>query len=203
MKLCDLAGTLEGETVTIVAAGPTTVDYSAIKTRFVMLVNHALTAAPMISAERIYHVSLHSEVFGQRRELGRPNVIAVYGQWAGGLIDADARERAVLFAGLQFPTLDDPGVPVAALNAFTRLESNELCHVKNSSHCAIHFAWLLGCRRLEVVGATPYRGRPKWEYDARLNAEYSDGNATPMLYTEWFQRFVGIFPWDDVSYRGY
>ena len=188
-----------GKPVTLISAGESTADYlSETTTDDVVLINWALSLAPLFTSRRVYHVSLHNECFVDHACWRLPNVIPITGDWAKFPDELD--EKSFVFPGVQFDDLGDPQLA-------ERIKDPDgcLCHVQNSSHCAIHLAWLWGCRDLRIIGADGFRGLPAERYDPRLKvpADRQSQGSPGWYYLESFRRFVGLFDWDRVTWIGY
>jgi len=205
-QLKDLKGLFTAEEVTIVGSGNSTVDYqSAVRTEHVVLVNYALALAPILKNHKVYHVSLHSDIFCSDQRFGMEHVTPIIGEWGRNLVSPQIASKAVFYSTRQFADLDEQELATYASNASRCLTANTLCHVANSSHCAIHFIWLLGCRRLRIIGASEFKGAPTYGYDSRLAVpeQYTEQTTPATYYIDSFRRFVGLFNWDDVVTMGY
>lgn len=206
MSFSQFAELLDGELVTIVGCGKTTVEYrDAITTKCVVLVNYALNLAPLFPEQRLYHVSLHAELFHDHPLLQLPNVTPIVGQWGKDALPAAVANKAIFFGTRQFADLDSPELRETARDRELCVREGVLCHAANSSHCAIHVTWLLGCRDLRIVGATEYRGLATPGYDERLGIVVNEGTAmTPAhWYISSFRQFVALLDWRSVCTLGY
>lgn len=201
----DVGQPFAGRVVTLIAAGHSTADYiQSVGDTDVVLINWSLALAPLFPLHSVYHVSMHPEVFGGHPCLRLPHVHQVTGEWAASLITLDVAARTLLFRTRQLDSLDDPLLAAAVTDPVCAVEG-VLCHVANSSHCAIHLCWQWGCRDLRVIGANGYQGLPREHYDPRLNVplEYQVLGAPAAYYIESFRRFVGLFPWRSVHWLDY
>ncbi|MES2789451.1 MAG: hypothetical protein V4719_07505 [Planctomycetota bacterium] len=206
MRIENFAGRLTGEEVTIVAGGKTTVDYSAVvRTKNVILINYALNLAPLFPNQTLFHVTLHPEILCSHPNLRLDNVIPIVGEWWSNLVPKDIEDKSLLYRTKQFPDLEAPELAMTARDLAAGSKSGVLCHVANSSHCAIHLTWLWGGRRLRIVGASEYKGLPTSGYDERLNVPEPIATqiTSAQYYISSFRRFVGLLDWDDVVYAGY
>lgn len=215
MRLQDYAGSLSDSPTLIVAAGPTTLDYADLRHyRHVVLVNLALRAAPLFSQSQIFFATVHLNVFRDFAEFTLPNIVgAFFEESDSGVGDSrdvpqpwpDWASRAIWYK----PDLT-PNFWAAKYDEFRErvrdvpraINRNELCGTWNSSHFALHLAYVLGAREVHTVGCGGPHGRSPEGYDRRLckteieSAALDNGKTLdPGLYIRAFWGWASMFDW--------
>ena len=204
-RINEVGQVFAGKTVTIISAGHSTADYvRETVTDDVVLINWSINLADLFPTKIVYHVTMHPECLGDNVNLLLPHVRQVTGDWAESTIPQHLSDRTLLFGTRQYEDLDDPLLS-AAITDRDLVDRGIVCHVANSSHCAVHFAWQLGCRDLRIMGANGYRGLPRDRYDPRLNVpiDYQVMGSPAPVYVDSFRRFVGLFDWNSVAWLYY
>lgn len=184
-----------GETVTLVGAAVTSVDYQRLAregTQRTLLINWALRIAPLWhgTGKELYFFSWHMYVFRQFPELLTPELTPCL--WEGDLdhLQPEIRDKAVLYTGMNIR----PEAAYAHLLTGYREHGQDwidddgfLPSHANTTLLALMFLWHAGVREINAVGMHDIGGIPAGHYDPRLRAE------TEHVYSAAYVRDVELF----------
>lgn len=185
---------LRSKRVLLVGSGPTDVDYATLPAKYqdVVLVNHALTLAPLFSGsdQRVYFFTWHPEVFSAWPEFTQVNVRPCL---HSGICRRLAGDRGI---GIRFKNYawQQPAVFYDAIHHAPEIRdreqiavTNQLVSMANSMLLALHFLYYAEASQIDAVGVGRYRGVFVDRHDQRLDRLQLEEQRPPHAAAYWEQ----------------